>query len=75
MKDLIYHFFPTKAIQSQKRYIRRGIYRRRDTNIRYLICRIDEMVEYLKKSPPFEAGQCLPDNEILDIVDFSLKRI
>ena len=33
MKDLIYHFFPPKALQHQKRYLRRGIYKPCDTKI------------------------------------------
>ena len=32
------------------------------------------MVEYLKKVPPIRAGQCLPDNKILELVDFSLPK-
>ena len=30
------------------------------------------MVEYLEKFPPFRAGQCLPEDEILELVEFSL---
>ena len=30
------------------------------------------MVEYLKKIPPFGAGQRLPEDDILDLVEFSL---
>ena len=47
MKDLISHFFPPKALQRQERYLRRGMYKISDTNIRDFICRIDNMVEYL----------------------------
>ena len=47
MKDLIYHFFPSKALQRQKRYLRWGLYKPRDTKIQDLIFFIDNMIEYL----------------------------
>ena len=56
IKELIFHFFPPKVIQRQNRYLRRGVYKPRDNKIRYLIRSIEEMVEYLKKFPPFGAG-------------------
>ena len=45
MKDLISHFFPTKLPQLQKRYLRRALYKTRNTKIRYFICCVDYMVE------------------------------
>ena len=72
MKDLISHIFPPKALQRQKRYLRRGVYKSCDTNIRYFICHIDKMVNYLGKFPPFGAVQSLSEDEILDLVEFSL---
>ena len=74
MKDLIYHIFPTKAIQIQKRYLRRELYKPCGTNIRYFIYHICDMVEYLKKFPPFGAGQLLPEDDILELVEFSLPK-
>ena len=47
MEDFIAHFFPSKVLKSQKRYLRRGLYKPCDRNIREFICRIDEMVDYL----------------------------
>ena len=37
MKDLISHFFSPTLIQHQKRYLRRGLYKSRDTKIQYFI--------------------------------------
>ena len=71
MKDLISHFFPPKALQRQKRYLRRGMYKPRVTKIRYLISHIDNIFEYLKKFPPFRAGKRLPEDDILKLVEFS----
>ena len=71
IKDLIANFFLPKALQRQKRYLQRGLYKPRDINIRDFIWKIDEMVEYLGKFPPFGAGQSLSDYNIIHIVDFS----
>ena len=74
MKYLIFHFPPPKALQCQKRYLRRGLYKPCNTNIRYFIFSIDKMVEYLEKFPPFGSGQRLPEYEILELVEFSLPK-
>ena len=74
MENLISHFFPPKLLQRQKRYIRRGLYKPQDTKILYFICFIYNMVEYLEKFPPFGEGQRLPDNEIINLVEFSLPK-
>ena len=72
MKDLIYHFFPPKSLQLQKRYLSRDMYKPRYTKIRDFIWYIDEMVEYLEKFPPFGEGQRVPYDKILNMVEFSL---
>ena len=51
MKDLITHLFPPKALQCQKRYLRRGVYKYYKKNQNF-ICRVEEMVEYLEKLLP-----------------------
>ena len=55
MKDLITHVFLSKALQRQKRYLQRDLYKPRNTTIRDFICRIDKMVDYLDNFPPFGA--------------------
>ena len=50
----------------------RDLYNPRGTKIRYFIYRIDDMVKYLEKFPPFGAGQHLPKDEILKLVELSL---
>ena len=74
IKNLISHLFPPKALQRQKRYHGRGLYKPHSTNIRDFICHIAEIVEYLKKFPSFGAGQRLPEDEILKLVEFSLPK-
>ena len=70
MKDLISHFFPPKALQRQKRYLRRGLYKPCKTKIQDFIYWIDDMVEYLEKFPPFGAGKTPPEDKILELVEF-----
>ena len=72
MKDLISYFPPPKALQRQKRYLRRELYKTCDTKIRYFIYRINKMIKYLDKFPPFEEGQRLPEDDILELVEISL---
>ena len=72
MKELISHFFLPKALQRQKRYLRRELYKPCDTKIQYFIYRINKMIKYLDKFPPFDAGQRLPEDESLEMVEFSL---
>ena len=43
-----------------------------DTKIRDFICCIDEIIKYLENLPPFRARQCLPEEEIIELVEFSL---
>ena len=74
MKDLISHLFLPRALRRQKRYLRRGMYKPRDTNIQDCICFIYNMVEYLENFPPLWAVQRLPEDEILDLVEFSLSK-
>ena len=74
MKDLISHLFPPKALQHQKWYLRNELHKPRDTKIRYFICRIDKIVKYLKKFSPFGVGQRLPDDNIHEMVEFSLPK-
>ena len=52
IKGIITHFFLPKALQCQKRYLIRGIYKPRDTKIRNFVCTIDKILKYLQKLPP-----------------------
>ena len=74
MKDLITRFSPPKALQIHKRCLRAGLYNPHDTKIREFICRIYEIVEYLKNFLPFGANQGLPKDEILKLLELSLPR-
>ena len=75
IKFLISHLFTPKVLQRQKRYLRRGLYKTRNTRIQYFIYHIDELVKYLKKFLPFGAEQRLPEDYILKLVGFSLPEV
>ena len=72
MKEPISYFSPPKALQRQKRYLRRGMHKSHDTKIQYFIYCINKMIKYLKTFPPFEVGQRLPEDDILELVELSL---
>ena len=74
MKDFIACLFPPKVLQHQTRYLLRGLYKPRNINISEFIFQINKMVDYLKKFPPFGASQHLLDDDILELVKFSLPR-
>ena len=68
VKYLITRFLPPKALQRQKRYLRKRFYKAYDTKVRDVIFWINNMVEYIDKFPPFFIGQGLTDNDILKLV-------
>ena len=74
MEDLITDLFPPNALRRQKRCLQRGVYKTRKTKIWEFIFRVEKMVDYLKKFPPFWIGQGLLDDEILQLVEFLLPR-
>ena len=74
MKDLITHLFPPKEIHIHKRYLRRGFYKPCDTKIRDFICKINKIVDYLKKLPIFGYNQGLPEDDIIELVKLFLPR-
>ena len=45
------YFFPTKALQHQKRYLQRALFNFQDYKVCEFICRVNDMVEYLKQYP------------------------
>ena len=50
------------------------MYKPRDTKIQDFVFRIDKMVKYLNNSPTFRAGKRLPEDEILEFLEFLLPK-
>ena len=68
------HFFPMKALQYQKRYLHQGLFKPLDSNICKFISCIENIYKYLGHFPPFRTSQLIPDNEIIDLVEFFISR-
>ena len=70
---LILHFFPPKALQRQKRFLRRSVRKPRDMKVRQFIERIVEINGYLFYFPPFRGEQNqLQEDELLEILLYSV---
>ena len=69
---MIKHFSPQKSLIRQKRYMRRALFKPRHLKTREFVARVRELNEYLKMFPLFGNGQELPEDEILEIIEFSL---
>ena len=72
IQDLISHFLLQKSLQHQKRYLHRGLYNPCETKIREFIFRITNIIKYLDQLPSFSYYQGLPQDKILEIVDFAM---
>ena len=64
---------PPKALQTQKRYMRRVLRKPQGMKIREYFGRYLELNEYLKEFPPFNgASQKLPSDEVLEHAEFAI---
>ena len=72
LRSLKTHFFPCKALSTQKRYMRRFLRKPREMNIREFMARLTEINGYLKQFPPEEANQELPADELMDIAEYAV---
>jgi len=70
---LISHVFPRRALQTQKRYMRRFLRKKADGSVRAFMTRLVEINEYLSLFPEgFNENQKLPLDEIMDIAEFGV---
>ena len=70
-RGLIEHVFPKKALQTQKRCMRRFMRKPADCTMRQFMGRLVEINGKLSEFPPFEDAQALPLDEILDIGEYA----
>lgn len=73
LNDLTEHIFPARALQTQKRYMRRYLRKPVDTSIREYTARVVELNAYLPRFPEPRAGvaaTALEDDELLDVLEF-----
>ena len=69
------HIFPARALQTQKRFMRRFLRKPKDMTIRQYVGRVQEMNSMLLKFPQPSNTQPateLPQDEILDLLEFGM---
>jgi hypothetical protein len=78
MDALARHVFPKRALQLQKRYMRRFVRKPAEMSTRQFAARLQELNAYLAKFPTTAPGQPAPDklddDEIVDIMEFGVPR-
>ena len=75
LTELKKHIFPQKALNNQKRYMRRFLRKPREMKIREFMTRLNKINELLTLFPPVRDGQeaeKLPDDELMDIAEFAV---
>ena len=72
MADLTQHVFPLKALQTQKRYMRRFLRKPKDTKVRDFVSRVSELNQLLIQFPGADENSKLPDDELLDLLEFGV---
>ena len=71
-QNLSDYIFPKKALRYQKRYMRRFIRKPKEVKIKDYVARMQQINEYLVQFPPGNEDQKLPDDELLDILEFAI---
>jgi hypothetical protein len=67
------HVFPGKApLADQKRYMRRMMRKSTMVSTRSFVARMNEMNDYLDAFPPFQVGQRLEEDVLLEILEFAI---
>ena len=72
LKEVTTHVFPRRALTYQKRYMRRHMRKPKTMTTRDFAARVAELNAYLKEFPPFVNNQELPEEEVLDILEFGV---
>ena len=72
MQEVTKSVLPMKALQAQKRYMRRYIRKPRDMKIRKYVNRVIQLNMYLALFPPFGTQQQLPEDELLDLLEWGI---
>ena len=72
--DMTAHIFPARALQMQKRFMRRFLRKPAGIKTREFVARVNEMNNFLREFPlpNGEAATALPKDEILDLLEFGV---
>jgi hypothetical protein len=74
LNGVISHVFPLRALQAQKRYMRRHMRKPRDMTMRVYVTRVQEINGLLDQFPPFAPNQALADDELIEILEFAIPK-
>jgi len=72
IEDLTRHVFPIKALQTQKRYMRRFLRKPREMKTREYVSRVCEINKMLVHFPTVDQDSRLPNDEMLDLLEFGM---
>jgi hypothetical protein len=72
MRDITLYVFPTRALQIQKRYMRRHMRKSPYTRMKEYMARVEEINNYLTMFPGYTNGDELQEDELLDIYEFGV---
>jgi hypothetical protein len=73
LEELARHVFPLNALANQKQWFRRYLRKPNKHTIREYVARVNEMNAMLSEFPPlFNATQLIPEDEIKDLIEFSV---
>ena len=73
LEESTLHLFPARALQTQKRFMRRHLRKPAGTSIRKHVARVVEMNKLLTEFPPIREGELatpLPDDKIHNLLEF-----
>ncbi|MEL7196315.1 MAG: hypothetical protein AAFO96_28030, partial [Bacteroidota bacterium] len=70
LKALVKHLLPRRAVQVQKRYMRRILRKPKGTSTREFVARVIELNEYIVEMD--DSATKLEDDEIMDLLEFGL---
>ena len=72
MQNLTTYLFPPMVFQFQKRQLQRLLIKPQYSKIQYFSCHVNKIIKYLKHFPSFGIPKVIPDNEIINLIKFSL---
>ena len=75
VQKLTEYFFPIRALETQKRFMRRNLLKVRGQTIREFVARIQELNSKLEQFPPFKPDQAFKDDKLVEIIEYSLPAV
>ncbi len=74
MRDISSYVFPTRALQVQKRYMRRHMRKSPYMKMKEYMARVEELNNYLSMLPDYTIGDKLHEDELLDIYEYGIPK-